>query len=375
MKKLIALLLVLAMVFAFVGCDSEVKTETKTEKTAETTKTTDEVAEEVTEPEQEEAEQVSLSAALENTVKALEAGNLTVAIEGYAEYTEETTPGLVAGYYSPVSGQLQVMFDAEAKELTVYGKVMADSDIQTVLVYDGWSVSGGYYQDGWYKEDISEDLEMLFADTEEAGGLSELFGDMSEDEIAAIEEVIDLEKLVEILKTLATETFSDEQWVKDNLGYTVTTENGVTVHTFDLDIVALIKLVLGEVKDAFVDPKDYDDMMDMIEESLEEAFKDIEGMDFKIKLIQTGDMITGIALEVAGVVDGENGKAEITVTISEIGTTTIDTEMLAGILEELPDYEEYSKKYYDDYYGDSYGDFYSDNFEAYEGTETVTEEL
>ena len=351
MKKLIALLLVLAMVFAFAGCESAETNKEKTEKTNEATSDTT----------KSDAEQVSLSDAFENTVKALEAGNLTITIDGGAEMTEETVPGLVAGYYSPINGQLQILFDAEAKELTVYGKVMSDYEIQTVVVYDGWSVSGGYYMDGWYKEDISEDLEMLFTQSD-SDSLKELLGDLPEEELEMIGEVIDLEKLMELLETLATEKFADEQWIKDTFGYTVTTENGATVHTFDLDLIAILKMLFEHMEEAFVDPEVYEELMEMLEDGLTE----LENLDFKLKMIQTGDMITGFALEFEGEVDGEYGKAEITVTISEIGTTTIDTEMLEKIIEELPDYDEYYDSMYDDY--DGYDDVYED-------TETGPEEL
>ncbi len=351
MKKLIALLLVLAMVFAFAGCESAEKTKEKTEKTNEATPDTTE----------SDAEQISLSDALDNTVKALEAGNLTITIDGGAEVTEETIPGLVAGYYSPINGQLQIIVDPEEKDLTVYGKVMSDSEIQTVVVYDGWSVSGGYYMDGWYKEDISEDLEMLFTETD-SGSLEELLGELTEEDLEMIGEIIDLEKLIELLKTLVTEKFADEQWIKDNFGYTVTTESGTTVHTFDLDIMAIVKMLLGHIEEAFVNPEDYEELMELLDESL----ADLEDLDIKLKMIQTGDMITGFALEFEGEVDGEYGKVEFTVAISEIGTTTIDTEKLAKIIEELPDYEEY----YEEKYGD-YEDYYDDII--YEDTETGSE--
>lgn len=333
MKKLIALLLVLAMVFAFAGCESAVETDIKTEKTTES-------AEGAKEP-----EQVSLAEALKNTMKALEAGNLTITVDGGIEATEENVPGLVCGYWIPVSGQLQVMFDADSKDLTVYGKMMSEYEIGTVLIYDGWSVSGGYYEDDWYKEDISEDLEELFAyDETEIDDLSDLLDQLPEEVLEMLEEVLDTEKLVELLETLVTEKFTDEQWVKEIYDYTVTTENEVTVHTIDLHWVTLIKQVLGHFEDAFVDQDDFEDLM----ESLEEGFEEVEILSFKVKLIQTGDMITGIALEFEGDEEGTYGKAEITVTLSEIGTTTIDTQMLADILEELPDYDEY----YKDRYGD-----------------------
>ena len=339
MKKLIALLVVLAMVFAVAGCGMVTETETKTEVTTE-----------VIEP---EAEQVSLKDALQNTIKALETGNLTITVEGGAEVTEKSVPGLVSGYYSPISAQLQVMFDADSKDLTVYGKVMDMYEIQTILIYDGWSVSEGYYGDGWYKEDISEDLESLFAGTE-TNDLGELLEQVAGDDLSYIEEIVDLEKLVELLESFVTEKFSDEQWLKDTFGYTVTTENGVTVHTFNLDIVELITTLFEHVEEAFVDPEDFEDLMDMIEDTL----GDLEDLEIKFKLIQTGNMITGIALEFEGEVDGEYGDAKLTVTFSEIGTTTIDTEMLAEIIEELPDYDEY----YDEYYGDDVG-YETDIFE------------
>lgn len=348
MKNLIALLLVLAMVLAFAGCESAENTKEKTnEATLDTTESN--------------AEQISLSDALENTAKALEAGNLTITIDGGAEMTEETVPGLVAGYYSPINGQLQILFNAEAKDITVYGKVMSDFEIQTVVLYDGWAVSDGY--NGWYKEDISEDLEMLFADTD-SGSLEELLGELAEEDLKMIGGVIDLEKLIELLKTLVTEKFADEQWIKDNLGYTVTTENGATVHTFDLDLAKILKTLFEHIEEAFVNPEDYEELMEMLEDVLSE----LEDLDFKLKLIQTGDMITGFALEFEGEVDGEYGKAELTIAISEIGTTTIDTEMLAKIIEELPDYDEY----YEEKYGD-YEDYYDDSI--YEDTETGSEEL
>lgn len=366
MKKLIALLLVLTMVFAFAGCEP----------------TPEEDTENTVEPAQV---QVSLSEAMSNTMEALKAGNLTITIVGGMESKQEQMPGLVSGNYDPIEGQLKVLLDPEEKELTVYGTTTSANELTTVIIHDGWMVNSVGYMSGYYdsylseylgdylgddvgsyfKVDISDSLDILFDDSE-FESLEDVLDKIPEETLAEIEEVVDLEKLLELLETLGEEKFTNEQWWKDNFEYTATTEDGVTVHTFEIDPIMLLDLFFGHFEEVFVNAEDFEDLMEQIEDLTDY----MPEFSMQVKLIQTGDMITGYGIyaETNESETKEQIKLDFTVTISDIGTTEIDTEMLDNIIEELPESEEF----YEEYYGD-YDDIYDDIYDDYYDSDDVTD--
>lgn len=343
MKKRIALLLVLAMVFAFAGCGSDTETDKESPKSAETTQGSGEVTQEQTEPDRQ-PEQVSLEDALRNTAEELEAGNLTVSMEGYVQMVQEQQPGLVSGMNVPLNGQFQIMVDPEAEDISVYG-TLSSTVLMNIILHDGWLVTYDDIAEAYYKEDISEELEGFFAESEYED-LEDLLGQIPEEYLEGIEEIFDLEKLQELAMTLITEKFADEQWLNDTFGYTATTENGVTVHTYDLDLVVLIEAIFGHFEEAFQNEDDFLDLMDMIGELSDE----MPEFTLQLKLIQTGDRFTGIGmyLEAEEAETEQQIKLDITLRLSEIGTTAIDTEMLEDILDGVMEYDEL----YEEYYGD-----------------------
>ncbi len=347
MKRLIALLLVLAMVFAFAGCESDTETDKKSRKSAESTEGSSEATQEQTKP-AKQPEQVSLSDALSNTTEELEAGNLTVSMEGYVEMVQEQMPGLVSGMNIPLNGQFQIVAGREVEDISIYG-TLSSTVMMNIILHDGWLVTYDDIEEVYYKEDVSEDLESLFAESEYED-LEDLLDQIPAEDLEDIEEIIDTEKLLELLKTLVTEKFTDEQWLKDTFGYTSAAENGVTVHTYDLDLIVLIEAIFGHFEEAFRDEDDFLDLMDMIDELADE----IPEFTLQLRLIQTDDRVTGIGvyLEAEDPTTEQTIKLDITLSLSEIGTTQIDTEMLDDILDGVMEYDEFYEEYYGEYYGD-----------------------
>lgn len=337
MKRLISLLLVFAMVFAFAGCET---TETDT-KDNETTESSTEATQEQTEP-VEQTQPVSLGEALQNTAEAMKAGNLTVSIQGNVDLTQEQLPGLVSGMNVPLSGDIQLVIDQERENMSVYGVLNVSGVVMTVILHDGWLVTYDSTVEAYYKENVTEDLDAENQYEE----LEDILDQIPEEELEQLEEVVDLDKLLELAETLATEKFSDEQWLKDTFDYSSTTEGDVTVHTFELDLVVLLEAVISHFEGAFLDEDDFLDLMD----ELEDIDDFIPEFTLELSLIQTGDLVTGAGVYLE--LDDSNAvrpvKLDITLNFVEIGTTQIDTEMLESIIDELMEYDEFAEEYYGD---------------------------
>jgi hypothetical protein len=192
MKKLIALLLVLAMVFAFAGCNSEPETESKRNARTETTEGTQ------TLPDEKPA-QVSLEDALSNTFSKMESGNMTVSMQGYAEVTTEQLPGLVSGMNIPLNGQFQIMLDPETKDISVYG-TLSSAVMMNVILHDGWLVTYDDVEEVYYKTDISQQLEEMFAGSTYEGleDLEDILDQIPAETLEEVEEILDVEKLLEL---------------------------------------------------------------------------------------------------------------------------------------------------------------------------------
>lgn len=306
MKKLIALLLVLYMLAAFAGCTTKEKTVTA-------------------EP---AAEAVSLQQALENTLAAICGGKpFDLTVDGLITYYSETDDDLYTGKDNSIYGELTICLDKESQELSVYGMMSTEGMMTTGIIHDGWVVVYDTNKDAYYKMDFSDQLEKLFSE----GGSSFEFL-MTEDELEELEEDLDIEKLPALFQTLATEKFSDQAWLQEACGYTVSQEGSTVTHSFRCSIREVLTELSTYCEDTFT------------EDGYEELTRAIKRMDKEtvllLTLTQENDMITAIDLEIWEPEGQIDNLVRLNFTLENIGTAELDTDMLEDVLEDLDEVNE-----------------------------------
>lgn len=312
MRKLIALLLALSILAAFAGCTPK----------------------EVTEATESAPEPVPLSQALQNTWDAITKGKtFTVTVDGKMTDYYADVENLPQGTISTISGDLKIALDMEEKQLSMYGQAITDGEMVTAVVHDGWAVFFDYTTDEYSKSDVSEELNKLFEDNEEDFDLTQI---LSEEDLELVGEVLDLEKALELLK----EKFSDPEQLKEAFNYSTTVEGATVIHTFRPDLFALLCEALGSLEDAFEDEDIYEEIMDELEDMQDEVDDGDVVLQTELTLTQTGDIITKLDLNIIKIYDGVENDIDLSVTISDIGTTELDLEMLDEILDELEEWEE-----------------------------------
>lgn len=238
----------------------------------------------------------------------LEGGNFTVEMEIDGE---EAT--------------LMVDMDPDRRELTLCG--LTDGEIEFVLL-DGYAINKSY--DGtFYAEDISDELDDFFDEYEdfelEEIDWEELLDEIDRGLYDEASEYIDFDVLNNCL-TAYYKTINDEKWLEKNAGFSEKEKRGVTYYVFDLDIYDFASASLAEFEDAFVDPDDYEE----IEEALEELESDMDRVDLELSFgLDGGDPVS---LEFKG--DAQGDEVSFCIEFTDIGETEIDMDELEDILDD-----------------------------------------
>lgn len=306
MKKLIALLLALSMLAALAGCTPKASTDAN--KPA--------------------PEPVALDQALQNTKAAITQGkSFTVTVSGLITNYSEVESHLYYGMENTISGEIKLYLDEQNEQLSMYGQAVSDGEMVTSVLHDGWAVIYDLNEEKYFKQDISEEMEELFS---EDGLAPEAL--LTEEELEDLEETVDPEELPALWDSFAAEKLSDETWLRDTCGYTCATEGTTATHSFQAELRPLLTEVAAHFEEAFTEDG-YED--------LSRAIKRIDKeMTLQLTLTQENDMITSVALQLQQPEDDITNETRLSVSISDIGTTELDLDMLDQILEDLDEYND-----------------------------------
>lgn len=133
---------------------------------------------------------------------------------------------------------------------------------------------------------------------------------------------LDLDTFVNCLHTFASH-MNDTKWLKENAGYSTDKEDGTRYYTYDLPIADFAKAVVDDFADAIIYQDDYDnvlDALDRLEDTVSEA-------SCVLRLGVTDGALSNIELAVSE--DGE--KIECEMEIYDVGSTDVDTDLLADM--------------------------------------------
>lgn len=243
------------------------------------------------------------------------------------EYTMETD-GVESRQFS------QLMMDLEKREMIRYNEITSGGTSFISAMYDGYAItgmSGGPY----YAYEAGDDPGEIFELCETLGDDDFSLISYMEDEglFEELEKAVDVDLDAEALSS-CLETYldqlNDEAWLEEYAGFRMDEEDGVDLYCFDVDLYTFVCESIKEFKDSFVDEAEYEKVLKQLEE-LEEKLKGAE-----LELIFGIDGEHLVRMEVFGRKDGAK-ELDIEIKISNIGTTEIDTEMLAEMLAEADD--------------------------------------
>ncbi len=307
MKKLLAFLLALSMLFALAACGgNEDAQNNKEEETTEAPKP------------------ATLEEALANTAAELEAAdNLTIKLTADIKGNED-----FGDLDETVSMDMKLHLDAEAKAFSAVAEVELDGETNSVFLHDSNAIYYDEEAETYYKMDVSEYLDLSFDANAEAQSLEDIIDQLPAETLEMVEEVIDVDKLIELAEKLDTEALAEQ------LNYTTTTNGDTITHTYKPDIVSMVETVLEQVKDAFVEKEIYYAILMVIDELTEEG-----NIELALEMDQIDDKISTFRVSVSMVDEDtlEIFALDCALELTDIGTTEVDLEELDEILDKAVD--------------------------------------
>ena len=222
-----------------------------------------------------------------------------------------------------LDGQLQVSIDREGEHITAYGQANTPILPQPVTlgIYQGKLIYG--YAELYRSYDISSWEKSFFAEKEgEKRTLAEMLQDtLSQEAYAELEREIYVEKLEKNLFRYFRKLNSD-RWLKQNMGYTRETEEGITMYRFQPDLYRFLTASIAVTEDLF--------RVQSRQQLLADLEKDRaywEKTRVKLGFGVANDRL--IYLELAG--DGDKA-LNLQVSVVDLGKTQVDTDALQNLL-------------------------------------------
>lgn len=151
----------------------------------------------------------------------------------------------------------------------------------------------------------------------------ELKSQLDSETLAEIYEHVDFEALDDCLEAYG-ECYRDADWLENYAGYSKSKENGETIYRFNPQLQRFLKESLRMFRSAFVQPEEYDELMD----ELKSGGDDFDGTDICISFGVKDRLLTSIAMEVT--VDGE--KMELEYSFRDCNKTRVDTNLIEKII-------------------------------------------
>ncbi|MBQ9762403.1 MAG: hypothetical protein IJV82_04925 [Oscillospiraceae bacterium] len=215
---------------------------------------------------------------------------------------------------------MQVVFDPDARVLSVL--CQEDDGNLGFAIYNGFFINSKKK-----KTDIREPLDKLFDMFSSGDGSKksweERLKDINEELYEQVRDKIDFDKINRCLVRFYRKLNSN-QWLEKNAGYSMEKRNNITMYRFEPDTYELLDASLECFRDIFQDEEDFESIQD----SLREEKENLNSVDYQISFGIQEDLMTHIGLEI------RNTKLiTFNLNISDIGSTGIDTDTLAKLLE------------------------------------------
>ena len=139
---------------------------------------------------------------------------------------------------------------------------------------------------------------------------------------ATLEEGMDLDVLNDCLRNMA-EKFEDEEWLNEHLPSEITEEDGITTYSYTIDTRLLCGL-LELLEPAFLDPADYQEGMDALNDLDEEAFS------LDMVFTTHGEYLTSMGIDIVV----EDRPITLSLTFGDFNAAAVDIEQLDAWLAE-----------------------------------------
>lgn len=218
--------------------------------------------------------------------------------------------------------------DPEAHELTLYATANENNEGMVIAIYDGYFIRGasGYY----FAENIQDELDDFFENCDissEDFSLKDLLDTVLREEFD--EDEINFKKLDSCLSDYF-ENLNSKRWLKDNAGFSTKREDGVTLYCFKPDVHRFLKASLPVFKKAFADKELYEEATEAIAD-LKEVSKET---DIEITLGVEDEQLVSLEFDISSSEDGltEGVRILVSLDFEKIGSTKVDTELLAYLL-------------------------------------------
>ena len=224
-------------------------------------------------------------------------------------------------------GTVQMSFVPSKRQLILCGDMKLAGEPGLLAVYDNHFLVDT--PAGCYSVDIRENLEDLFDDYEEMLKKNRDLKDILEELEQLPADEIDFDELEKCLKTYIR-TLNSSRWLKKNAGYSVSRENGVTLHTFRPDLYHFLRQTLPFFEPAFKDKADYQNALDDLEDIRSTLY---EG-DVELKIGVKDGKLVQVAM---GVNEEKDTGIRMDMQFTKIGKTEIDTAKLEKLLQEATD--------------------------------------
>ena len=227
-----------------------------------------------------------------------------------------------------------IVIDPENRELTFYSYQIDEYGYgYEQAIYDGYSIyhrtseiGSGYYE----YENIKEELDSFFDTYESTSDMDwdELFDLI--DEKTDIGDYMDSKATIKCAKSYLRKLNSNK-WLKENAGFSTERVNGATVYSFEPKLYTFLDTSLDCFEGAFEDEDDFEDL----KKELKGEKKELNSIDFSLSFGVKGGKLETIAYET------KSGDVTTTVEmeLTNIGSTEIDMDDMADLLQEAKDYE------------------------------------
>ena len=217
--------------------------------------------------------------------------------------------------------------------------VIDDGAGTTIALYNGYQL---YHVEayGSFKKEMDEDMALYLQTLNESiETMKETKGqgydpkdidireileqsDPSGEVMAMLEEGMDLDVLNDCLRSMA-EKFRDEEWLNEYLTSEITEEDGITTYSLTID-TRLLRGLLELLEPAFLDPADYQEGMDALNDLDEEAFS------LDVVFTTDGEYLTSMGIDIVV----EDRPISLSLTFGDFNAAALDIEQLDAWLAE-----------------------------------------
>lgn len=182
----------------------------------------------------------------------LQAGSFTANIK--VKVNSETAQGSLKAVYNFDKHDITVHYTEENREYLLTDEIL-------YIYYEGTN------QTHCYVQSYSDELEELWDAIDDSGDMEDLIEFLEDTFDICIEDYVNTKKIKRCSTTLL-QNLNNTSWLKDYLGYSASTNDGVKLYSFaPSSNYKLATEVLGIFEDCFIDEDDYEEVKDGLRDS------------------------------------------------------------------------------------------------------------